>query len=120
MTHSCDKIIKDSNRLIELSLNIANIVDRRGEQNYDDLSNELNLGYRALSTYLRQGAKAIIDMEDGYSEACLQAKLAEQSEQDARDFLQDIFGDSDVDSLSNELKDKIRKYVTKLLVTDED
>lgn len=101
--------------LANLALKIANIVDRHGENGDFSFADELGLGYRALSQYLRQGVKAIIDIQENYSNAKERMNLSESSEREARDFLKDIFGDEDVDSLPEEQKVKIRDYVSGLL-----
>lgn len=107
-------------KLAELSLKIANIVDRQGEKLNFSLADEMNLGYRALSQYLRQGVKAIIDMQDAYANAKEKMNLAETSEQGARNFLKDIFGDEDIDSISDENKAKIKEFVSTLFCDDDD
>ena len=101
-------------KLAELSLEIANIVDRHGENGDFGFADEMGLGYRALSQYLRRGVKEIIDIQEAYSNAKEKAELAETSERDARDFLKDIFGDEDVDSLSEEYKSQIKDFVSGL------
>ena len=106
-------------KLAELSLKIANIVDRHGENRDFAFADEIGLGYRALSQYLRQGVKAIIDIQEAYSNAKERTELAELSERDSRDFLKDIFGDEEVDSLNDEYKSKIRAFVSGLLDDDD-
>lgn len=80
----------------------------------------MHLGYRALSQYLRQGVKAIIDMQDAYANAKKEMNLATSSEQEARNFLKDIFGDEDIDSISDENKAKIKEFVSTLFCDDDD
>ena len=107
-------------KLAELSLKIANIVDRQGENDDFRLADSLGLGYRALSSYLRQGVKAISEIQERYSIAHEKTKLAEISERDARNFLIDIFGDEDIDSVSDESKAKIKEFISTLLYDDDD
>lgn len=59
---------KEITNLIKICLDIANIADRKGEEGNAYLE-DLGLGYRALSISLRQGAKAVIDLQDDYSKA---------------------------------------------------
>lgn len=106
------------NRLAELSLRIANLIDRRAENGDDSFPSELGYGYLALSGYLRDGVKAIADIQNAYSNAVEMRKLAEQSEHDARAFLVEIFGDEDVDSLNDEYKEKIRNFVAGIFSSD--
>ena len=51
-------------KLAEISLNIANVVDRQGANDDCSLADSLGMGYRALSSYLRQGVKAIVDIQE--------------------------------------------------------
>lgn len=102
-------------KLIELSSRIANIVDRKGEQGDYGLADELGLGYLALSGYLRAGAKAVIDMQGECSRAKSNEDIAKGSEEDVRDFLEDIFGDREPDTLNDDYKQKIREFVKSLL-----
>ena len=107
-------------KLAELSLKIANVIDRQGEKRNFSFADELNMGYRALSIYLRQGVKAIVDIQENYSNVKEKMELAELSEQEARGFLRDIFGDEDIDSISDENKAKIREFVSELFCDDDD
>ena len=54
-------------KLAEISLNIANVVDRQGANDDCSLADSLGMGYRALSSYL-QGVKAIVDIIDSVSD----------------------------------------------------
>lgn len=98
-------------RLAELTLRLANIIDRKGEHGDTEIADELGYGYLALSGYLRDGVKAIADFQMDYSNAKSQKELAEISENGARDFLEDIFGDREVDSLNDKAKEEIRDFV---------
>lgn len=106
------------NKLAELSLRMANVIDRRAENGDDSFPSEVGYGYLALSGYLRNGVKAIADIQNAYSNAVEMRKLAEQSERDARAFLVEIFGDEEVDSLKDEYKEKIKNFVAGIFFSD--
>lgn len=101
-------------KLAELSLRLANIIDRKGEQGEMEIADEMGYGYLALSGCLRDGVKAIADIQSDYSKAKSEKELAEISERDARDFLEDIFGDREVDSLNGKAKEEIKDFVEHL------
>ena len=101
-------------KLSDICLRIANIVDRQGENGSFSLADELGFGYLALSGYLRSGVKAIADMQMDYSNAKSQKQLAEIGEQEMRDFLTDIFGDEEIESINEADKEKIRQFVQEL------
>ena len=107
-------------KLAEISLNIANVVDRQGANDDCSLADSLGMGYRALSSYLRQGVKAIVDIQERCTGAQERAQLAEISEQSARYFLKDIFGDEEIDSVSDDDKNKIKEFVSALLNSEDD
>lgn len=112
----------DLNALAELCLNIANIIDRRAEENgkgdYD--IDELGMGYRAADYYLRQGVKAIVDIQNMYAYEKEKADLAKISEQVANDFVKDIFGDEEVTSINDKDKERIRQFVQDIYKEWED
>lgn len=108
------------NKLAELSLKIANIIDRHGENGDFAFAYEIGLGYLALSGYLRAGVKAIADIQMDYSNAISAKHLAKSSESEMRNFLTDIFGDEEPESLNDEYKQKIKDFVKGLLQEDSE
>lgn len=106
------------NKLADLSLRMANIIDRHGENGDFSFADEVGLGYLALSGYLRAGVKAIADIQMDYSNARSKQKLAKQSEENTREFLADIFGDEEPESLSDEHKQKIKDFVAEISKED--
>ena len=105
----------DLARLSEICLRIASIADRNGESGEFELCDELGLGYLALSSYLRAGVKAIIDIQDDLASARADRKYARISEQSMREFIVDIFGDEEPETLNDEYKKRIRDFVGELL-----
>ncbi|MCI8800339.1 MAG: hypothetical protein HFH88_11090 [Lachnospiraceae bacterium] len=107
---------KDSlNKMLGIVLRIADIVDRHGEKGEECyILDELGYGYLALSGYLRDGVKSAIDIQDKYSSLKNRLNYTEESEKDARNFLEDIFGDREPDTLNDEHKEKIREFISNL------
>lgn len=109
---------KEINNLIKICLDIANIADRKGEEGNAYLE-DLGLGYRALSISLRQGAKAVIDLQDDYSKALEHRRYAETGEKEARNFLQEVFGDGEIDTINENDKQKIKDFVKDIMASWE-
>ena len=105
----------DLAKLAEISLRIANIADRKGESEELIYLDELGLGYRALSGYLRAGVKAIADVQEDLSRARANKNCAEISQQSMREFLTDIFGDEEPETLNEKYKQRIREFVQEIL-----
>lgn len=102
----------DLNKMLGIVLRMADIVDRHGENDEECyILEELGYGYLALSGYLREGVKSAIDIQKKYSSLKNRLNYTEESEKDARDFLEDIFGDREPDTLNEEHKEKIREFV---------
>lgn len=100
-------------RLVQTCLDIANIADEKGEKN-ERILDELGLGYRALSGILRRGCKEIIDLQDSYHAAVEAKQLAKIGEKSAHDFLEDIFGDRDIDTINDKDKERIKAFVKQI------
>lgn len=90
-------------RFIELCLQLADLADQKRVTPFNE---DISIGYGAFSSYMRQGVKEVIDLKQDYYNALYRRRLAEQSEKDARDFLQECFGDSEIDSIND--ADKLR------------
>lgn len=101
---------KDSyiNRMIQIVLDIADLADIHGEDGTAIYVNELGLGCRALSGYLRRGVKEIIDLQNDYHGAKIAEKIAKDSEADMQDFLNDMFGIDEPQSINEQDKERIR------------
>ena len=106
--------------LAEISLKIASITDRKGESGELTYLSELGYGYLALSSYLRLGVKAIADIQMDLANARANAHLARVSEKSMRDFIKDIFGDEEPETLNDEYKKRIREFVQGLLKEMDD
>ena len=105
--------------LIEICLKTANIVDER-QGFYDGspypvpYSESLRLGSRAYTHYLREGAKSVIDLQRKYYMALEREKLARIGEETSQNFLEDIFGDRDVETVPDEYKEKFKALLKKM------
>ena len=91
-------------RFIELCLQLADLADQKQVTPFNE---DLSMGWGAFSSYMRQGVKEVIDMKQDYYNALYRRSIAEQSEKDARDFLQECFGDREIDSINEEDRDRI-------------
>lgn len=72
------------------------------------------MGSRAMSNYLRQGVKGVIDLQAECYRQQEMARYARMGQESAEDFLDDIFGDSEIDSVNDEMKAKLKAYVKQL------
>ncbi|MCD7724918.1 MAG: hypothetical protein LUI12_05110 [Clostridiales bacterium] len=105
-------------KLVELCLRIANIVDDNGGYcNGEQFNEDIGLGYKAFTGYLRKGAKAVIDLQASYYSALDLKRYAEIGEKEALDLIEDIFGDRDAVTLPDSYKEEFRALLKKL---DED
>ena len=100
-------------RFIAECIQLADLADEKKETPFSD---EVRTGYAAFSGILRQGVKEIIDLKQNLYAARERAEAARISEEDARNFLEECFGDREIDSINEEdrkrilfLCDKIRR-----------
>ena len=91
-------------RFVQICLQLADIADQKKETPFHD---ELSMGCTAFSGYMRQGVKEIIDLKQDYFFTLSRMELAKKSEKDARDFLKECFGDSEIDSINDADKERI-------------
>lgn len=103
------------NKLIEICLNIADLVDEQGENNDFTFADSLGLGYRALSGYLRSGVKDIIELQASYRSANERAILAEIGEKDIQGFVEEVFGDPEPQTINDKDKARIKEFVQRLM-----
>lgn len=79
-----------------------------------DFVDALGYGWGSFSSYLREGMKAILDLQRDYREAQSKMRVAQIGEQEMRDFLKDMFGDDEVFCLNDECKSRIRNFVQEI------
>jgi len=56
---------------------------------------------------MSDGVKEIIDLKNDFYGTVFRAEYAEKDEKDARDFLQECFGDREIDSINEGDRDRI-------------
>ena len=78
------------------------------------MSEKLGLGYRALSRYLRSGVKAVIDLQSNYRSANERRMYAESGNKEARQFLEDIFGIEEPETLADIYKERFHKLAAEI------
>lgn len=91
-------------RFMSICLQMADMADEKQESPFD---NGLNMGYRAFSGYMRGGVKEIIDLQNDFYGMAFKAEFAQKDADDARDFLQECFGDREIDSINEGDRDRI-------------
>ena len=98
-------------RFISLCLQLADRADAQGETPFNDV---LHIGHRVFSGYMRGGVKEIIDLQNDFYGTVFRAEYAERDEKDARDFLQECFGDREIDSINEDDKKRIIELCQKI------
>jgi len=83
---------------------MADMADEKQETPFGD---GLHMGYRAFSGFLRGGVKEIIDLQNDFYGMAFKAEYAERDEKAARDFLQECFGDREIDSINEDDRKRI-------------
>ena len=78
----------------------------------------IGLGYKAMTGYLRTGVKGVIELQGKYHAANDKAYYAKSNEQDMRDFLIEIFGEEEPETLNDEIKAKIKNAVHEILESE--
>lgn len=95
-------------RFIPLCLQLADLADAQGKTPFNDvLPNGLHMGYRTFSGFMRGGVKEIIDLQNDFYGMAFKAEYAERDEKAARDFLQECFGDREIDSINEDDRNRI-------------
>lgn len=106
------------NRLINIMIDLADIADAgKGDFPYLD---SLGMGCRALSGYIRQGVKDIIDLEHDYYNQINRTEYAESAKKEMDEFLYDIFGEEEAYTLNDDHKQKIREFVRGLMSMEDE
>ena len=104
-------------RLISIITELADKIDENPEfWNFTvNKTLDLSLGSRALSGYLRKGAKEIITLQEDYQYEKEKAYYDKVNAENCQNVLKDIFGDSDADEIiSDEWKPKFRALYKEL------
>jgi hypothetical protein len=125
MSEKKKQCYKGINRFLSICLDLADLYDDTGceaylndnptiEQGarYEHMNwtcSELGLGYRALTQYLRNGVKEIIKLQGEYRREKELRKYAKLSEKDARDYLEELFGDREPECINDKDRERIMK-----------
>lgn len=91
-------------RFVSICLQLADMADEKQESPFD---NGLHIGYRTFSGYMRGGVKEIIDLQNDFYGMAFKAEFAQRDADDARGFLQQCFGDREIDSINEEDRNRI-------------
>ena len=98
-------------RFMSICLQMADMADENQETPFN---NCLHIGYRTFSGFMRGGVKEIIDLQNDYCGMVFKAEYAERDEKDARDFLQECFGDREIDSINEGDRERILSLCNKI------
>lgn len=96
---------KGLDRFLELCLRIADSCNKKSESEEVDDFNKLSIdewgyGIDAISTVLRDGVCAVIQLQESYHRKIKNLKYETNEKEDAYSFVEEMFGtDIDVDSL---------------------
>lgn len=99
-------------RFVSICLQLADMADETEETPY---TKTFGLGYAAFSGILRGGIKEIVDLKIDYYRAVERAKISQMSEKDARDFLEECFGDREIDSINEDDRKRILSLCNKII-----
>ena len=101
-------------RFLEICLKMAEINDRQAEENDrgdSDFNKTLGLGYLAFSGYMRDGVMRVISLQDTVTHLREKTRIAESSEESARDYLEEVFGDREPENINDKDKERIKAFV---------
>ena len=114
--------VNDSNNLIMIMLNLADIAD---EKHITPFENEMGYGYRAFTNYIRSGINEIINLKRDYFSALEMRDYAKWELEENKAILERIFGRSDIEIYSDDeisrfkaLADEIQKEIDEEINAD--
>jgi hypothetical protein len=103
------------NNFLKIALNIADYYDNKGNNGEDflndEMTKEIGLRYRALTSYLRKGVQEVITLQSNYHKACEQRNYEKSIQEEQKDFLLDMFGDEEPYSINDKDKQRIKEFV---------
>ena len=103
------------NNFLKIALNIADYYDNKGNNDEDfledEMTKEIGLGYRALTSYLRKGVQEVITLQSNYHKACEQRNYEKSIQECQREYLLDVFGDEEPYSINDKDKQRIKEFV---------
>lgn len=102
--------VREVNRLCKICLDIAEYMEEKHDID-DPLCNDLGLGCLALSGYLRNGVKAVIDLQGKCRSAEDKVRYLKEIDEGREEFLTDIFGDPEPETINEKDKKRIKEFV---------
>ena len=103
------------NNFLKIALNIADYYDNKGNNGEDflddEMTKEIGLGYRALTSYLRKGVQEVITLQSNYHKACEQRNYEKSIQESQKEYLLDVFGDEEPYSINAKDKQRIKEFV---------
>lgn len=105
--------VNEIGKAIQLLYSIA---DRMDSDEYlrNNCIDLFGLGYGAMSSQLRTGIQAIVEMRSQLESERANRGFAEIAERDLRDRCEKIFGDRDIDTYPDRYMDAIKELVARL------
>lgn len=105
--------------LIRVCHDLAEVIEEKHNK-YADLANDLGMGYKVLTNYLRQGIIEVIVLESRYWKEREQRELARMELKDNIDFIAELFGEIPVELLAEmtneEEKAKLKKVAEEIVL----
>lgn len=109
-----NKIVK----LIQISLQSADIADNLELEN--SYLEDLGLGSRAYSKYLRNGVKSIIDLQDENVALKRQIDYLQETLSDLEKFNEQVINIEDIEFLSDSEKAEIKEFIKNIMERNND
>lgn len=109
--------INKVNKLIEICLRSASVVDEY--ELINRYCTDMGLGRRSHSSYVREGVKAVIDLQAENMHLKDKVEHLEDNIEDMESFLEDVIDVEDIHFLKPEDKAKIKAYINQMLEVEE-
>ena len=100
------------NKAVEIMLNLAKLTDEKQETPFE---HDMGLGYRAFSSYFREGCQGIIDLQSEYYRMKESKEYAQGCLKTNEECLEEVFGSTEVPEFNDEEKAKIKAVVEEIL-----
>lgn len=105
--------------LIRVCHDLAEVIEEKHNK-YADLANDVGMGYKVLTNYLRQGLIEVVALESRYWREKEQRALARMELKDNIDFIAELFGEIPVELLAEmtneEEKAKLQKVANEIVL----
>lgn len=109
--------INKVNELIKICLRSASVVDEY--ELINQYCKDMGLGIRSYSGYVREGVKAVIDLQAENMRLKDKVERLEDNIEDMESFLEDVIDVEDIHFLKPEDKAKIKAYTNQMLEVEE-